>query len=182
MSKLIAKNVFQLPKMNLLLLTTSAFLLALDVIFYKIAIGPAYFQVSFGFLSMACIGYIYGPIWGGLLEVISDVLNFTIFGSGAFQVAFLLTAFLGGFIDGLFLYRKSVNWLSVIMTQVLVMLFVSLIMDSWLISILFGTNFKVLLLVRLVRVLIQIPLQVIAIFYFIKALEKRHVFDRIRLR
>ncbi len=50
MSKLIAKNVFQLPKMNLLLLTTSAFLLALDVIFYKIAIGPAYFQVSFGFL------------------------------------------------------------------------------------------------------------------------------------
>lgn len=68
------------------------------------------------------------------------------------------------------------------MTQVLVMLFVSLIMDSWLISILFGTNFKVLLLGRLVRVLIQIPLQVIAIFYFIKALEKRHVFDRIRLR
>lgn len=49
MSKLIAKNVFQLPKMNLLVLTTSAFLLALDVILYKIAIGPAYFQLSFGF-------------------------------------------------------------------------------------------------------------------------------------
>ena len=65
MSKLIAKNVFQLPKMNLLVLTTSAFLLALDVILYKIAIGPAYFQLSFGFLSMACIGYLYGPIWGG---------------------------------------------------------------------------------------------------------------------
>lgn len=30
MSKLIAKNVFQLPKMNLLVLTTSAFLLALE--------------------------------------------------------------------------------------------------------------------------------------------------------
>ncbi|KLD57930.1 hypothetical protein WP50_30105 [Lactiplantibacillus plantarum] len=40
-------------KMNLLVLTTSAFLLALDVILYKIAIGPAYFQLSFGFLSMA---------------------------------------------------------------------------------------------------------------------------------
>ncbi|YAB13477.1 folate family ECF transporter S component [Lactiplantibacillus plantarum] len=178
MSKLIAKNVFQLPKMNLLVLTTSAFLLALDVILYKIAIGPAYFQLSFGFLSMACIGYLYGPIWGGLLEMISDILSFTIFGSGAFQIAFLLTAFLGGFIDGLFLYRKSVNWLSVVMTQILVMIFVSLMMDSWLISVLFGTNFKVLLLGRLARVIIQIPLQVIAIFYFIKALEKRHVFDR----
>ncbi|KYK03781.1 hypothetical protein Lpl43_09900 [Lactiplantibacillus plantarum] len=182
MSKLIAKNVFQLPKMNLLVLTTSAFLLALDVILYKIAIGPAYFQLSFGFLSMACIGYLYGPIWGGLLEMISDILSFTIFGSGVFQIAFLLTAFLGGFIDGLFLYRKSVNWLSVVMTQILVMIFVSLMMDSWLISVLFGTNFKVLLLGRLARVIIQIPLQVIAIFYFIKALEKRHVFDRMRLR
>ncbi|MEE6764582.1 folate family ECF transporter S component [Lactiplantibacillus plantarum] len=167
---------------TLLVLTTSAFLLALDVILYKIAIGPAYFQLSFGFLSMACIGYLYGPIWGGLLEMISDILSFTIFGSGAFQIAFLLTAFLGGFIDGLFLYRKSVNWLSVVMTQILVMIFVSLMMDSWLISVLFGTNFKVLLLGRLARVIIQIPLQVIAIFYFIKALEKRHVFDRMRLR
>lgn len=74
--------------MNLLVLTTSAFLLALDVILYKIAIGPAYFQLSFGFLSMACIGYLYGPIWGGLLEMISDILSFTILVPARFRLPF----------------------------------------------------------------------------------------------
>ncbi|EGP5031261.1 ECF transporter S component, partial [Enterococcus faecium] len=104
MNTLIAKDVFRLPEMNARLLSTSALLLALDVILYKIAIGPAYFQVTFGFLSMALMGYLYGPIWAGLLETLSNTLNFTIFGSGTFQVAFLITAFLGGFINGLFLY------------------------------------------------------------------------------
>lgn len=106
LNTLIAKDVFRLPEMNARLLSTSALLLALDVILYKIAIGPAYFQVTFGFLSMALMGYLYGPIWAGLLETLSNTLNFTIFGSGTFQVAFLITAFLGGFINGLFLYRR----------------------------------------------------------------------------
>lgn len=109
MNTLIAKDVFRLPEMNARLLSTSALLLALDVILYKIAIGPAYFQVTFGFLSMALMGYLYGPIWAGLLETLSNTLNFTIFGSGTFQVAFLITAFLGGFINGLFLYLLIVK-------------------------------------------------------------------------
>lgn len=62
LNTLIAKDVFRLPEMNARLLSTSALLLALDVILYKIAIGPAYFQVTFGFLSMALMGYLYGPI------------------------------------------------------------------------------------------------------------------------
>ncbi|HAR0640663.1 ECF transporter S component, partial [Enterococcus faecium] len=48
MNTLIAKDVFRLPEMNARLLSTSALLLALDVILYKIAIGPAYFQITFG--------------------------------------------------------------------------------------------------------------------------------------
>ena len=70
LNTLIAKDVFRLPEMNARLLSTSALLLGLDVILYKIAIGPAYFQVTFGFLSMALMGYLYGPIWAGLLEML----------------------------------------------------------------------------------------------------------------
>mgnify|MGYP002238145381 CR=1 FL=1 len=88
LNTLIAKDVFRLPEMNARLLSTSALLLALDVILYKIAIGPAYFQVTFGFLSMALMGYLYGPIWAGLLETLSNTLNFTIFGSGTFSSCF----------------------------------------------------------------------------------------------
>lgn len=178
LNTLIAKDVFRLPEMNARLLSTSALLLALDVILYKIAIGPAYFQVTFGFLSMALMGYLYGPIWAGLLETLSNTLNFTIFGSGTFQVAFLITAFLGGFINGLFLYHKKINLLSVIAAQLLIMIPVSLFINSWLMSVLFGADFKVIFLGRVIRNMIQIPIQVTVVYSFIKALEARKVFKR----
>lgn len=178
LNTLIAKDVFRLPEMNARLLSTSALLLALDVILYKIAIGPAYFQVTFGFLSMALMGYLYGPIWAGLLETLSNTLNFTIFGSGTFQVAFLITAFLGGFINGLFLYHKKINLLSVIAAQLLIMIPVSLFINSWLMSVLFGADFKVIFLGRLIRNMIQIPIQITVVYSFIKALEARKVFKR----
>ncbi|MGK0550622.1 folate family ECF transporter S component [Enterococcus faecalis] len=178
MKTLIAKNVFKLPTINTRLISTSALLLAMDVILYKIAIGPANFQITFGFLSMALMGYLFGPWWAGMLEMVSNILNFTIFGSGTFQVAFLLTAFLGGFIDGLFLYNKKVNLLSVIVTQLLIMIPVSLFINSWLMAILFGADLKVILLGRIIRNLIQIPIQIAGIFYFIRALELRKVFKK----
>ena len=164
MNTLIAKDVFRLPEMNARLLSTSALLLALDVILYKIAIGPAYFQITFGFLSMALMGYLYGPIWAGLLEMLSNTLNFTIFGSGTFQAAFLITAFLGGFINGLFLYHKKINLPSVIAAQLLIMIPVSLFINSWLMSVLFGADFKVIFLGRFIRNMIQI--RQISIFFF----------------
>lgn len=178
LNTLIAKDVFRLPEMNARLLSTAALLLALDVILYKIAIGPAYFQVTFGFLSMALMGYLYGPIWAGLLETLSNTLNFTIFGSGTFQVAFLITAFLGGFINGLFLYHKKINLLSVIAAQLLIMIPVSLFINSWLMSVLFGADFKVIFLGRVIRNMIQIPIQITVVYSFIKALEARKVFKR----
>ena len=178
LNTLIAKDVFRLPEMNARLLSTSALLLALDVILYKIAIGPAYFQVTFGFLSMALMGYLYGPIWAGLLETLSNTLNFTIFGSGTFQVAFLITAFLGGFINGLFLYHKKINLLSVIAAQLLIMIPVSLFINSWLMSVLFGADFKVIFLGRVIRNMIQIPIQIMVVYSFIKTLEARKVFKR----
>ncbi len=144
MNNLIVKHVFKIPTFNTRLISTSALLLAMDVILYKIAIGPAYFQITFVFLSMALMGYLYGPVWAGILEMMSNTLNFTIFGSGAFQIAFLLTAFLGGVIDGLFLYNKKINLPSVIITQLLIMIPISLFINSWLISFLFGTDFKVI--------------------------------------
>ena len=178
LNTLIAKDVFRLPEMNARLLSTSALLLALDVILYKIAIGPAYFQVTFGFLSMALMGYLYGPIWAGLLEMLSNTLNFTIFGSGTFQAAFLITAFLGGFINGLFLYHKKINLPSVIAAQLLIMIPVSLFINSWLMSVLFGADFKVIFLGRVIRNMIQIPIQIMVVYSFIKTLEARKVFKR----
>lgn len=181
MNHIISKNIFQVPKLDAKLISVSALLLAMDVIFYKISIGPAFAPVTFGFISMALMGYIYGPIWGGVLEMISNILCFTVFGSGSFQIAFLIAAFLGGFINGVFLYRKKVNVFSVILAQLIIMIPISLLLNSWLMSILFNTNFQVIFWNRLFRNIALIPIQIIIIMIIFTALEKRRVFKSLKL-
>lgn len=173
MKQIISKNIFTIPKLDAKLISVSALLLAMDVILYKISIGPAFAPVTFGFISMALMGYLYGPIWAGVLEMISNIICFTIFGSGTFQIAFLIGAFLGGFINGVFLYRKNINIFSVIISQLIIMIPISLILNSWLMSILFNANFQAIFWSRLFRNLALIPIQIIIIMVVFKAFEKR---------
>ncbi|HGF8002582.1 TPA: hypothetical protein QFQ22_002648, partial [Enterococcus faecium] len=75
-------------------------------------------------------------------------------------------------------YHKKINLLSVIAAQLLIMIPVSLFINSWLMSVLFGADFKVIFLGRVIRNMIQIPIQVTVVYSFIKALEARKVFKR----
>lgn len=181
MNNIISKNIFQVPKLDAKLLSVSALLLAMDVMLYKISIGPAFAPVTFGFISMALMGYIYGPIWAGVLEMISNIICFTVFGSGTFQIAFLISAFLGGFINGVFLYHKKTNVVSVILTQLLIMIPISLYLNSWFMSMLFNTNFQVIFWNRLFRNLALIPIQIIIIMVLFTNLEKRGLFKTLKL-
>ncbi len=45
-------------------------------------------------------------------------------------------------------------------------------------SVLFGADFKVIFLGRVIRNMIQIPIQVTVVYSFIKALEARKMFKR----
>lgn len=177
MTNIISKHVFKVQRLDAKLLSVSALLLAIDVILYKISIGPAFAPITFGFISMALMGYLYGPIWAGVLEMISNIICFTIFGSGTFQIAFLLAAFLGGFINGLFLYHKKVSVFSVILSQFIIMIPISLLLNSWLLSILFNSSFQAIFWSRLFRNLILFPIQIIIIVIVFRALEKRGIFN-----
>ena len=181
MNNIISTNIFRVPKLDAKLLSVSALLLAMDVILYRISIGPAFAPVTFGFISMALMGYLYGPVWAGILEMISNVICFTVFGSGTFQIAFLIGAFLGGFINVLFLYQKKINVFSVILSQLIIMIPISLLLNSWLMSILFNANFQAIFWSRLFRNLALIPIQIIIIMVVFTALEKRGLFKTFKL-
>ena len=113
--------------------------------------------------------------------MISNVICFTVFGSGTFQIAFLIGAFLGGFINGLFLYQKKINVFSVILSQLIIMIPISLLLNSWLMSILFNANFQAIFWSRLFRNLALIPIQIIIIMVVFTALEKRGLFKTFKL-
>ncbi|KPJ22922.1 folate family ECF transporter S component [Streptococcus phocae] len=179
MNRLFKTNIAYIPPLEAKTLSLSALLLAMDVVLYKLAFGPPYFQVSFGFLSMALMGYLYGPIWAGFLEILSSAINSTLFGTGNFHPIFLITAFLGGAINGLFLYHSQVRLRNVFFAQFLILLVVSLIMNSWFISIVYKADFFAVFWGRSLRNAFLLPIHTYLGHAFLKTLENRRIFHNL---
>ncbi|KHD44686.1 membrane protein [Streptococcus uberis] len=168
-----------MPPLGAKTLPMSALLLAMDVVLYKLAFGPSYFQVSFGFLSMALMGYLYGPMWAGFLEVLSTTINSTLFGTGNFHPIFLITAFLGGAINGIFLYRSQLRLRNIFVAQFLILLVVSLMMNSWFISIVYKADFSAVFWGRSLRNVFLLPIHTFLGHTFLKTLENRRIFHNL---
>ncbi|WP_034994443.1 folate family ECF transporter S component [Liquorilactobacillus vini] len=169
------------PRLRVEVLTLAAILLAIDVVFYKLALGPAYLDFNLGFISTALMGYFFGPWLTGGLEMASDIIG-TLLGGGTFAFPFLLTAFLGGMVYGVFLHKKQPSIWSIIITNFLVLIPISLFCDSWLIHLTYQVAWKVLFWSRLGRNIIDFALQTPILFFVIKAIDRTQLRERFESR
>ena len=91
---------------NVRKLVEISLLIALEIILTRFcSINTAILRIGFGFLPIAIIGMMYGPVSAGLAYVIGDILGMMIFPSGSFFPGFTLTAALTGAPYGVFLYK-----------------------------------------------------------------------------
>ena len=103
-------------------LVTVALLLALEVIlgtFFTINFAGIA-KIGFGFLPIAMIAIMYGPLWAGTAYAIGDVLAWFIKPEGAYFPGFTLTCFLVGVVMGLFLYKKKITMAMIIILQIII--------------------------------------------------------------
>jgi len=88
-------------KSNTKRLVVLAFLIALEIILTRFcSIQTPIVRIGFGFLPVAMMGILYGPLWAGIGYAAGDVLGMLIFPSAAYFPGFTLTAFLTGIIFG----------------------------------------------------------------------------------
>ena len=86
-----------------------AVLCAMQVVLSRIAainVGD-YLKISVGIIPIAVCGILAGPMWAALTAAASDVIGALLFPTGAFFPGYTVVAAAGGFIFGLFLYRKQ---------------------------------------------------------------------------
>jgi len=90
---------------------TMALLIALEVVFARfLSIENGAFKISFGFLPIAIAGMTLGPVGGGLVGVIADILGMIIFSKGnVYFFPYTISQFLYGFGFGLMLYKKQLS-------------------------------------------------------------------------
>lgn len=155
-------------------LTGSALLIALAVIidFFRLAISNL-LEISFEFVAYAVAGILYGPIIGGMVGGISDVIQYVIRPSGPFFPGFTLNAILSGFIFGLFLYNRKITVKRVALAVLVEGLVVTLLLTPLWLSIMYGA--KIFALPRIIKFVAMFPLRVALIYGAGKVLEKQRL-------
>ncbi len=149
---------------NVKKLVEISLLIALEIILTRFcSINTAILRIGFGFLPIAIIGMMYGPLSAGIAYAIGDVLGMMIFPSGSYFPGFTLTAVLTGVVYGVFLYKKPKSWFRIAMAVGVVCIALNLGLDTLWLSILMGQGYVALLPTRIFKALVMIPVQTVLI-------------------
>ncbi len=140
-------------------------MIALNIILVRfLSIQTPIIRISFGFLPLAIVAILYGPIWAGAAGAIGDVVGITLVPIGTPFFGFTVTAFLTGAFYGLVLHNRAISYKNVLLAALPVSLICQLLLDTYWLHLLMGKAVMALLPMRLVKVGIMLPVQVIVIY------------------
>ena len=141
-----------------------ALMIALEIILTRfLSINTMFLRIGFGFLPMAMLGIMYGPLWTAGSYLVADLIASILFPSGPFFPGFTLTAALSGLVFGLVLHKRPVTIKSAFVASLIISLFFNLVLDTLWLSILYGDAFIALLPTRIVKVVLAIPIETVLI-------------------
>jgi ECF transporter S component (folate family) len=140
------------------------FMIALSVVLSKlISINISFLRIGFGFLPIAILAIMYGPVWAGAGYALADLIGAFLFPTGPFNPGFTLSAALTGIIFGLVLYKKKVTFVRALAASALVALIVNLLINTYWLTFILGKGYTVLLASRAVKELVSIPVMALLI-------------------
>lgn len=146
------------------MLVIMSLMIALQIVLSKIlSINISILRIGFGFLPIAVLAILYGPLWAGIAYAIGDIIGAFIFPTGTFFIGFTISSFLTGVILGVVLYKKEVTFMRAFIASAILCLAVNLILNTYWLTFIIGKGFKVLFLSRLIKELVAIPIMTILI-------------------
>lgn len=164
-------------------------LLAILIVFDRfVSIKTLYLQISFSFLPIAIAAIILGPKYSCAIAALGDLIGSLLWPFGEYFVGFTIVDAVIGLIFGLFLYNKNEGefftgkslLIRLCISCLLTLWVIELPIMSFMLSILYGNAFIVVLTGRLATKLIMFPIE-IAIIYclskYIKKLSQNYLFN-----
>ena len=110
-------------KLTVKKLTVMALMVALEIILHRfLSIQTPIVQLHFGFLPVAIVAMLYGPIYAAVTWGVADFLGMLIAptGGGSWFPGFTISLILSGLLFGLLLYKRKGGILNVIIAVVAV--------------------------------------------------------------
>lgn len=157
-------------------LCTLAILIAITVllaVYCTVRIGSG-IKVSFKFISVFVTAALFGPIWGGAVGAIADVIAFFVNPvGGTLLPQITLVEFLYGFVFGLFFFNVG-SWqnfktiLRVIFCVIIQIVVLNLGLTTYFLMPLMNMSFRALLALRAVSALISMVLYLVVLSFMCK--------------
>lgn len=150
-----------------------ALFIAIDIVFTRfLSIQTPIIRIGFGFLPISLCAIMFGPLVGGITGAIADILGMIIFPKGAYFPGFTASAFIGGAIYGLILHKKQISVLRISIAVTLIVVSVDSILNTYWLSIITGNAASALLIPRLIKNTVMLPIQTTLIYTMWKLLSK----------
>jgi riboflavin transporter len=152
-----------------------SFLISLSIVLTRILslripiFGVEGIRIGFGGLPIIFASVIFGPMTGGIVGAVSDLIGYFINPIGAYMPHFTLTAFLTGFVPGFFIFyvfREKRNYITLLVSIAIGQTISSIILVPYFIHILFGAPLKAILVPRLIGE----PINIVIYAYLVKIL------------
>ena len=168
----------ELKKLNTLVIT--AMLIAVGIILGQFSIQITdTMKVGISFIATQLTASLFGPVVGGLMGGVADILKFIIKPTGAFFWGWTFNAMLGPVIYGILLYKKKWTLGRILISKAIVAVVVNLFFGCLWSSMLYGKAFFALVGGKLLQQVIQVPVQSIIFWMVANALRKAGIFRQL---
>ena len=166
-------TIKEMLKVELQDLVLLGIIVAMKIILSRFTVGTTIVHVSLGFIGSVMLGYLFGPVWGSIGGGISDLVSSALFGNqGGFFLGFTLSAMIGPFIYGLVFYQKPVKIWRIILATLLVTVFVNIGLNTLWVHLLYGMDFRVVLIQRIPKEAITPWLEMIISYFVLNAISR----------
>lgn len=169
----------ELKSVNTLVITALFIAIGIVLGYFSIQITPT-MKVGVSFVATQMTATLFGPVVGGIMGGVADILKFIIKPTGGFSILWTLNAIVGPVIYGMMLYKKKLTLWRIMWSKTVVAIVVNLFLGSLWSSVLYGAAFWALIPGKLLQQVIQVPIQSIIFWILVKALQKAKVFTQLQ--
>lgn len=149
-------------------------LIAINVIAESLAQDlTAYIRVSFGFVTVPIAAMLFGPYAACMVGILQDVAGFLVRPTGAFILTLTMNEGITGMIMGILLYKKKVSVIRVLVAEIVVSVFVSVILNSVALAPTVGSGLVGILPSRIIKNIIMLPVQTAVVYAILKVIRLR---------
>ena len=130
-----------------------------------------FLKINFNLLPNSLVFYLFGPVVGAVYGATMDILTFIVRPTGTFFFGFTLSAIFTGIIYGIALYTKPISLRRFFFANLIHMVFINILLNTYWLTILIGQGFLILLPIRTLKAIIMLPIETLLMYTVINRLE-----------